>query len=204
VAVSLLKPPRNETAAWISKRFQIKMPAKLAVDRSTLQYCVSVHLHLVLLQYCVPYIILLLLLLLVVTIAVMSLPVQYYTHSRQQTADGYREYTESKGGVIHGNATVRVSGMFPISTSRALCCNTVYHNAVTVTVFSIRLPRSCVLCSQELGVCVELGYYIGCACIVGTVYCIPLPSYALYTVIPYCPLPAVGSAERSGPSGPLL
>jgi hypothetical protein len=26
-----------------------------------------------------------------------------------------------------------------------------------------------------------------------------LPSYALYTIIPYRPPPAVGSAERSGP-----
>jgi hypothetical protein len=34
--------------------------------------------------------------------------------------------------------------------------------------------------------------------------CILLPSYALYTFIPYCPLPAVGSAEHSGLSGPLL
>jgi hypothetical protein len=30
----------------------------------------------------------------------------------------------------------------------------------------------------------------------------PTPCILLY--IPYCPLPAVGSAERSGPSGPLL
>jgi hypothetical protein len=36
------------------------------------------------------------------------------------------------------------------------------------------------------------------------IYYTLLPSYALYTVIPCCPLPAVGSAERSGPSGPLL
>jgi hypothetical protein len=36
------------------------------------------------------------------------------------------------------------------------------------------------------------------------IYYTLLPSYALYTVIPYRPPPAVGSAERSGPSGPLI